>query len=95
MNLKSSKIGLRRKNVNPNDYVRCCVIGCHTLLHFGLNTKVSCEGLLGGGGYILLKHLYINDYAEFDSKISHIMFLHDYHLACEISTVRTLALRDQ
>ena len=82
-----------RKNVNPNVYVHCCVIGCHgnSLLHFGLNTKVSCEGLLGGG-VIILKHLYLNDYAEFDSQISYIMFLHDYHLACEISTVRTLAL---
>ena len=52
MNLKSSKsVFLRRKNVNPNDYVYCCVIGFHSnsLLHFGLNTKVSCEGLLGGG----------------------------------------------
>ena len=51
MNLKSSKSGLRRKNVNPNDYVRCCVIGCHgnSLLHFALNTKDSCEGCLGGG----------------------------------------------
>ena len=27
------------------------------------------------------------------SKISQIMFLHDYLLACEISTARTLALR--
>ena len=27
-----------------------------------------------------------------DSKISHIMFLHDYRLVCEISMVRTLAL---
>ena len=52
MNLKSSKVVLRRKNVNPNDYVHCCVIGCHgnSLLHFGLNTKVSREGLLGCGG---------------------------------------------
>ena len=52
MNLKSSKEVLRRKNVNPNDYVHCCVIGCHgnSLLHFGLNTKVSREGLLGCGG---------------------------------------------
>ena len=43
---------LRRKNVNPNAYVHCCVIGCHgnSLLRFGLDTKVSCEGLLGGGG---------------------------------------------
>ena len=52
MKLKSSKSGLKRKNVNPNDYVHCCVINCHgkSLLHFGLNTKVRCEGLLGGGG---------------------------------------------
>ena len=44
MNLKSLW-----RNVNPNDYVHCCVIGCHgnSLLHFGLNTNVSCEGLLG------------------------------------------------
>ena len=77
---------LRRKNVNRNDYVHCSFIGCHgnSLLHFGLNTKVSCEGLLGGGGSIILKHLYLDDYAEFDSKISYIMVLHDYHLACEI-----------
>ena len=35
--------------LNPNDYIHCCVIDCHgnLLLHFGLNTKVSCEG--GGG----------------------------------------------
>ena len=39
-----------------------------------------------------MKHPYLNDYAELYSKISHIMFLYDYHLACEISTVRILAL---
>ena len=39
----------------------------------------------------ILKHLYLNDYAEY-SKISYIMFLHDYLFACRISTVRTLAL---
>ena len=60
MNLKTSKSGFNEENVNPNDYVHCCVIGCHgnPLLHFGLNTKVSCEGLLGGG--IILKHIYLN-----------------------------------
>ena len=68
----------------------------HSLLHHwlswlfifahGLNKNVSCEGLLKGGG-VNLKHLneYLNDYAEFDSKISNIMFLHDYLLTCEIS----------
>ena len=35
---------------------------------------------------------FVNDFADFDSKISFIMFLHDNILACEISTVRTLAL---
>ena len=68
---------VRKKNVNPNDYVHCCVIGCHgnILLHFGLNTKVSCEGLGGGGVKIILKHLYRNDYAEFVSKISYIIIV--------------------
>ena len=30
--------------------------------------------------------MYLNDYAEFNSKISYIMFWHDFLLACEIST---------
>ena len=50
-----------------------------------------CEGLLREGN--ILKHLYRNDYAEFTSKISYMMFSHDYHFVCEISTVRTLTLR--
>ena len=33
-------------------------------------------------------------YADYDSKISYVMFLHDYLLACEISRVWTLALRE-
>ena len=51
MNFNPQKVVIRRKNVNPNDYVHCCFIGCHgnSLLHFCLNTKVSCEGLGGGG----------------------------------------------
>ena len=81
------------KNMNPTDYVHCCVIGCHGN-SFGLNKKkVSCEGLLWGGGVKILKHLYLNDYAEFNSKISHIMFFTLLSLACEISTIRTLALK--
>ena len=93
MILKASKSVFRRKNMNPNDYVHCCVIGCHAnlLLHFGLNKKATCEGLLGEGIKSILQHLYLNAYAEFDCKISYIMFLHDNHLACEISTVRNLA----
>ena len=49
---KPLKVGLRTTNVNPNDYLHCCVIGCHgnALLYSCLNTKVSCERLLGGGG---------------------------------------------
>ena len=38
---------------------------------------------------------YISIYADFDCKISHVMFLHDYPLTCEISTVRTLALKEK
>ena len=52
MNSNPLKVVLRRDNVNPNDYVHWCVIDCHgnSLLHFGVNTKVSCEGILRGGG---------------------------------------------
>ena len=45
-----------------------------------------------GVGKSILQHLYINVYAEFDSKILYIVFLRDHQLACEISTIRTLAL---
>ena len=51
---------------------------------FGLNKKVSHEGLFMG-----IKSLYLDVYT--DSKISCIMFVHDYHSPCEISTVRTIA----
>ena len=66
---------------------------CHgnSLLHFGLNIKVSREGLLGGG-QIILKHLYLNDYADGVGQENFIYTVFDYHLACEISSVRTLAL---
>ena len=52
INLKDSESDLRRTNVNPNDHIHRCVIDCHgnSLLHFGLNTKVSCEGVSGGEG---------------------------------------------
>ena len=47
---------------------------------------------MGGRGLSISKHLYLKDYAEFDSKILYIEFLHDYLLVCEISTVKTRAL---
>ena len=59
------------------------------IVAFGLN---MCEGLLGGGIWIIFKHLYLNDYSEFDCIISYLMFLHDYLLACEIYMVRTQTL---
>ena len=62
--------------------IHCCI---------WFKQKVSCEGL-SREGISILKHLYLNDYTKFDSKISYIMFLHDCLLACEISTVKTLAL---
>ena len=37
--------------------------------------KVICEGLLGGEGMkSILQHLYLNVYAEFNGKISSILF---------------------
>ena len=50
MNLKASERVLRKKNMNPNDHVHYCVIGCHGkfIVALGLNKKVSCKGLLGG-----------------------------------------------
>ena len=68
------------------------------IVAFALNKKVSCDGLLRGGGLkredfeSILKQLYLNDYAVFNSKNSYIMFSHYYLLACKISTVKTLAL---
>ena len=41
------------------------------------------------GGFKVFWNIYDYDYAEFDSKMWYIMFLHDYLLACEISTVCT------
>ena len=56
--------------------------------------KSQLRGTFRGGGGInsILKHLYLNDHAEFNSKIWNIMFLHNYRLVCEISTVGSLAL---
>ena len=53
--IKFPKSGFKEENVKPNVNIHCCVIGCHgnSLLHFGLNTKVSCEGILGQGGFKL------------------------------------------
>ena len=52
MNIKSSKSGFKNENVNPNDYVHCCVIGCHgnSLLHFGLTQKSVVKDFFFGGG---------------------------------------------
>ena len=47
---------------------------------------------MGEGGYFET-FITLNDYEEFDSKISYKMFLHDYLLTCGISTVKTLALK--
>ena len=73
--------------MNPNDYVHSCVTGCHdnSLFHLVWTKKsvvLDC----------FLQHIHLNVYAEFESEISYMMFLHDYQLACEISTVRTIAL---
>ena len=99
MNSTASKMGFKKEKYESK-LLRLLLhhrLSWQFIVAFGLNKKVSCEGLLGGGGIqSILKHLYLNDYAEFYSKISYIMFLHDYLLACEISTVRTFAFsRDE
>ena len=79
--------------MNQNCYAHCYIIDWQSnSLHnniFILTIK-SVDFLTGGGN--ILNHLYLNDYALFDSKNSY-MFLHEYLFACDISTVRTLALR--
>ena len=53
MNLKFSKSDLKNeKKMNPAYHIHCCVIGFHAnfIVEFGLNKKVSCEGLSRGGG---------------------------------------------
>ena len=55
----------------------------HCCIWFEKNKSVVRDFFKGGG---LI-------YAEFDSKIIYIMFLHYYLLVCKISTVKTLALR--
>ena len=61
MNLKTSKRDLRRKIMNPNYYVQCCIIGCHgnSLLHL-VWTKSHLWKTLGGGIQSILKHLYLS-----------------------------------
>ena len=77
--------------MNLTDYVLCCVIGClgnHCCIWFE-----HFRGTFWGGPKIIFEHIYLNDYSEFDRKISYLMFLHGYLLACEISTVRTQTLK--
>ena len=42
---------LRRKNINPNDYVHCCVIGCHgnSCCILFEQKKLVVMDFLGGG----------------------------------------------
>ena len=74
--------------MNPNHYVHCGCRGCDCF-----EQKSQFWGTLKGGGIIILQHLNLNDYVEFDNKISSIMYLRDYLLASEISTVRILGLK--
>ena len=48
------------------------VMHCATMGVFYLNKNFSLEGLLRGEGKSIFKHLYLNEYAEVDSKSSYI-----------------------
>ena len=53
------------------------------IVTFGLNKKGQLRWTFKGDK--IFGNIYLNDYAEFDSKISYIMFLYEDLLACEIS----------
>ena len=82
MNLKTSKRGFKEGNYESKLLRSSAVMVIHCYIWFEQKSQ-----LCG-----ILKHLFLNEYAEFDSKISHIMFLNDNLLVCEISTVGTLTL---
>ena len=70
-NLKASKGSLRRKNMNTNCYVYCCIIGCHgNTVAFGLNKKYF-GGLFGVcvGGGVFWNLLYFDDNRKLDDVI--------------------------
>ena len=89
MILKAYKMGSEKKNHDSNCslFIVASSAVMVIIVAFGLNIF---EGLFGGD--LNYFYLYLNDYSEFDSKISYLMFLHDYLLACEISMVRTQTL---
>ena len=76
--LKASKKGFKKVKLNPYFFIHCYIIGnhdnalCSNVLH--LNKKFSWEVLGGGGVDIILKQIYLNEYAELDSKTLYIVF---------------------
>ena len=70
--------------MNSNDYVHCCVIGCHGnfIVAFGLNKIVSCEGLLRGGELKYFWNIYISMIMQLN--FVYIMFLHVYDLSFDL-----------
>ena len=69
-----------------------CIVHCRSLF------KIQLWGTLRGGQKVFIKHLYDDDYVEFDSWISRIKILHDYLFASniyKISTIRTLAFKKE
>ena len=61
MILKPLKWVLRRKIMNPTDYVHCCFIGCHGNYCCIWFEHLRVTFFFGGGGEITFKHLYLND----------------------------------
>ena len=69
--------------------VSLAVMAIHCCVWFEQKSQL-CGTFRGGS---ILQLLYLDVYAEYDNKISCIMLSHDYQLACEISTVRTLTVK--
>ena len=75
-----------------NFYVYCYIIGWHgNSMHNNVSIYLHKKFQLRGtfkGWTMFFDTKYLNDNSEFDSKITYIMFLHNYDLACKISTIR-------
>ena len=59
----------------------------HCCICFEQKSQLWGTFMGGGGVKTILQHLYLNVYAQFESRISY-NILHDYQWACEISKVR-------
>ena len=56
MNLKASKMSFKKRNMNPNCYDHCGVIGCHGNSFFTYSTARRRRRLSGRHMYMFSRH---------------------------------------